>query len=410
MELVTLYTRVIACDVHQAQVTVCAILEEPDGSVRIEQQRFGAFQRDPRALAEWVAARRPEVVVMESTGIYWKSPYAALEAVGIRAVVVNARHVKNVPGRKTDIGDAQWLATLARAGLLRGSFVPPATLRESRLIARQRQKLVGQLASEKNRLHKVLTDGGIRLGVVVSDLHGQSARAMVKALIGGQPPHEVLQHASRRLKAPRAEILDAVQGELTDSHRFVLAELMQHIEEIEARIARFDARLLAGLEDQRPVLALLQTLPGVDLIGAAMLLVEIGTDMEVFGSADRLASWVGICPGNHESAGKRRSGRVRKGNPYVRRLLCEFAHAASRTQSALQAKFKTLLVRRGHKRAIVALAHKMLRTLFFMIKRGEPYRDSATDYEALAVQRNAPRWIKALTRFGYITANITANA
>jgi len=308
-----------------------------------------------------------------------------------------------VPGRKTDIGDAQWLATLARAGLLRGSFVPPATLRELRLIARQRQKLMGQLASEKNRLHKVLTDGGVRLGVVVSDLHGQSARAMVKALIRGQAPHEVLRHASRRLKATRAEILDAVQGELTDSHRFVLDELMQHIEGLEARVARFEARLLAGLADQRPVLALLQTLPGVDLIGAALLLVEIGADMDVFASADRLASWVGICPGNNESAGKRKSGRVRKGNPYARRLLCEFAHAASRTPSAFQGKYKTLVVRRGHKRAIVALAHKLLRTIFFMLKRGEPYRDSATDYEALAVQRNAPRWIKALTRFGYIT-------
>nr|MBP7912042.1 IS110 family transposase [Pseudomonadales bacterium] len=403
MELTTLHKRVIACDVHQAQVTVCAILEEPEGSVRIEQQRFGAFQRDRRALAEWVGARRPDVVVMESTGIYWKSLYAALEAVGIRAVVVNARHVKNVPGRKTDIGDAQWLATLARAGLLRGSFVPPATLRELRLIARQRQKLMGQLASEKNRLHKVLTDGGVRLGVVVSDLHGQSARAMVKALIRGQAPHEVLRHASRRLKATRAEILDAVQGELTDSHRFVLDELMQHIEDLEARVARFEARLLAGLADQRPVLALLQTLPGVDLIGAALLLVEIGADMDVFASADRLASWVGICPGNNESAGKRKSGRIRKGNPYARRLLCEFAHAASRTPSAFQGKYKTLVVRRGHKRAIVALAHKLLRTIFFMLKRGEPYRDSATDYEALAVQRNAPRWIKALTRFGYIT-------
>jgi transposase len=318
--------------------------------------------------------------------------------------VVNARHVKNVPGRKTDVGDAQWLATLARAGLLRGSFVPPMLLRELRLISRQRQKLVGQLASEKNRLHKVLTDGGIRLGVVVSDLHGQSARAMVKAIILGQPPNEVLQFASRRLKASREEIFDALQGELTDSHRFVLDELMRHIEEIEARIARFDARLLDELKAERNTLALLQTLPGVDLIGAAMLLVEIGVDMDAFGTADRLASWVGICPGNNESAGKRKSGRVRKGNLYVRRLLCEFAHAASRTKSVFQSKFKSLIVRRGHKRAIVALAHKILRTIFFMIKRREHYRDSATDYEALSVQRNAPRWIKALTRFGFIPA------
>ncbi len=403
MELPALYKSVIGLDIHQAQITACALIEEPDGCTRIEQRQFGGFARDRRELADWAASLRPDEVVMESTGIYWKSPYAALEAVGIRAKVVNARHVRHVPGRKTDVGDAHWLAMLARAGLLRASFVPPAALRELRLIARQRQKLVGQLASEKNRLHKVLTDSGIRLGVVVSDLHGQSARAMVKAIIAGQAPQQVLNLASRRLKASREEIFDALQGDLTASHRFVLDELMQHIEEIEARIDRFDARLLAGLESERGTLALLQTIPGVDLIGAAMLLVEIGSDMDAFGSADRLASWVGVCPGNNESAGKRKSGHTRKGNPYVRRLLCEFAHAASRTTSVFKSKFQALVVRRGYKRAIIAIGHKILRTLFFMLKRREHYRDCATDYEALSVQRNAPRWIKALTKFGFIT-------
>lgn len=310
MELVALHQRVIGLDVHQAQITACAIIEE-DGTTRIEQRPFGTFKRDRRALAEWAAARRPDEVVMDSTGIDWKSPYAALESAGIRAQVVNARHVKNVPGRKTDVGDAQWLATLARAGLLRGSFIPPAKWREWRLISRQRQQRVGHLASEKNRLHKVLTDGGVRLGIVVSDLHGQSARAMVKAIINGQSPNDLLKLASRRLKASREELFDALQGELTDSHRFVLDELMRHIEEIEARLARFDARRLAGLTAEHTARVLLQKLPGVKLIGAALLLVEIGTDMTAFGSADRLASWVGICPGNSESAGKRKSGRVR---------------------------------------------------------------------------------------------------
>jgi transposase len=403
MELIALYKRVIGLDVPQSQITACALIEEADGTTRVEHRQFGAFKRDRRQLAEWAAALRPEEVVMESTGIYWKSPYAALEAVGIRAKVVNARHVKRVPGRKTDVADAQWLAMRARAGLLRASFVPPAKLRELRLIARQRQKLISQLASEKNRLHKVLTDGGIRLGVVVSDLHGQSARAMVKAIIAGQPPQEILKLASRRLKASREELFDALQGELTPSHRFVLDELMRHSEELEARIERFDARLLSELADERPSLALLQTLPGVDLIGATMLLVEIGTDMQAFGSADRLASWVGMCPGNNESAGKSKSGRTRKGNPYVRRLLCEFAHAASHTRSAFQAKFHALVIRKGYKRSIVALGHKLLRTIFFILKRHQPYRDSATDYEALSVRRNAPRWIKALTKFGFLS-------
>jgi transposase len=178
--------------------------------------------------------------------------------------------------------------------------------------------------------------------------------------------------------------------------------LRAHIEEIERRIGRFDRRLLDGLKDEANTLALLQTLPGVDLIGAAMLLVEIGSDMMAFGGADRLASWAGVCPGNDESAGKRKSGRMRKGNPYVRRLLCEFAHAAARTTSVFKSKFKALLIRRGHKRAIVAIAHKLLRTIFFMLQRRQHYKDSAIDYEALAVQRNAARWIKKLKQFGFI--------
>ena len=402
MDIEAINRRVIGLDIHQAQITACALVEDERGGLRKEHRQFGAFKRDRRALADWCAAIDPAEIVMESTGIYWKSPYAALEKVGIRAKVVNARHVKNVPGRKTDIGDAEWLAMLSRAGLLRGSFVPEADHRELRLVSRQRQKLVGILASEKNRLHKVLTDSGIRLGVVVSDLHGQSARAMVKAFIEGKPPEEVIQLASRRLKASRDEMMDALHGELTPTHRFVLDELMQHIEDIEERIRRFDQKLLEGLSGAGDALMVLQTIPGVDLIGAAMLLVEIGTDMSVWENEERLSSWVGICPGNNESAGKRKSGRMRKGNPYVRRLLCEFAHAASRTESTFKAKFQGLLVRRGRKRAIVAIAHKLLRTIFFMLKRGQHYRDTTVNYEEMSVKRNAARWIKKLTEFGFL--------
>lgn len=402
MELTPIYHRVIGLDVHQAQISACAIIAHADGQVSIERRQFGTFKKDRRELALWARSLAPERVVMESTGIYWKSPFAALEAAGLQPFVVNSKHVKNVPGRKTDIGDAQWLATLARAGLLRNSFVPPAAMRELRLIARQRQKLTGLLASEKNRLHKILTDGGIRLGVVVSDVHGKSARAMIKALIENRPSHEVLDRAGRRLRASREQLFDAVQGELTDSHRFVLHELMTHIEEMEARIARFDQRLLDGLGAERQQLALLQTIPGIDLIGAAMLLVEIGTDMDAFGSSERLSSWTGLCPGNNESAGKRKRGKILKGNPYVRRLFCEFAQAASRSKSMFQSKFQALMVRRGHKRAIIAIAHKILRTIFVMLKRAEHYRDNCVDYEQLAAKRNAPRWIKTLIKFGYM--------
>ena len=408
MEITPIYKRVIGLDVHQAKISACAVAEQADGTVTVEHREFGAFKRDRRALAQWAREVGADIVVMESTGIYWKSPYAALETVGIAAWVVNARHVKNVPGRKTDVADAQWLATLARAGLLRQSFIPPANIRHLRLIARQRQKLGGMLASEKNRLHKLLADAGIRLNVVVSDIHGQAGRAMVKALIEGRSVNEVLNLAGR-LRASREQLFDALQPEeLSGPHVFVLNEVMAHIEELEARMMRFDQALIQGLDAWRPQLILLQTIPGIDLMGAAMLLVEIGTDMNSFGSGERLASWVGICPGNNESAGKRKSGKTRKGNAWVRRLLCEFAQAAARSRCALKDKFAALSIRKGHKKSIVALAHKMLRTLFAMLKNHTPYRDKVVDYEALSVQRNAPRWIKMLVKHGFMPANAPA--
>ena len=398
MELTPLHKRVVALDVHQAKITACAIIEHDDGRTEIAKRDFGAFKRDRRALAQWALEMAPEVVVMESTGVYWKSPFAALEAVGIVAWVVNARHVKAVPGRKTDMADAQWLATLARAGLLRASFIPPVQLRQLRLVARQRQKLGGMLSAEKNRLHKVLTDAGIRINVLVADIHGASARAMVKALIAGKPMHEILD-LKGRVRASREELFESLSTEQFSAvHAFVADEIMQHIEQIEQRIERMDQYLLDGLQAMQPQLNSLQTL------GAAMLLVEIGADMSVFGSAERLASWVGICPGNNESAGKRKSGRIRKGNAWVRRLLCEFAQAAARTRCALKAKFESLAVRKGHKKSIIALAHKMLRTIYAMLASGTHYQDRSVDYEALTVARNAPRWLKMLRKHGFIHA------
>lgn len=404
MDLAPIFHCAVGLDVHQAQVTACVLSADAADEVVVTVREFGGFKRDRRALADWIVSVQPDVVVMESTGIYWKSPYAALEQAGIRPLVVNARHVKQVPGRKTDVGDAQWLAILARSGLLTGGFVPPANLRELRLIARQLQTLTGILAGEKNRLHKVLTDGGIRLSVVVSDLHGKSAWAMIQALVAGESPEQVLCHASTRLHASQQELLDALDGELTASHRFVLAQLMDHIDDLDRRIACFRAQLLAGLTPYQGLLGALQTIPGIDELGAALLLVEIGDDMSAFGTPQKLASWAGVCPGNHESAGKRQHGKQRKGNPYVRRLLCEAAHAASRTRCALAEKFKALVVRRGRKRAIFALAHKLLKLIFIIIDRGDYYRDATVDYEALSVARNAPRWIKMLKKHGYLAA------
>jgi transposase len=407
MQLICLHRRVIGLDVHQAQITACALIEGADGVALIERRTFRTFKRGLKELTDWCLELRAEVVVMESTGIYWKSPHAALEKAGLACQVVNAHHVKNVPGRKTDVCDAEWLATLARAGLLKSSFVPPERLRRLRLVSRQRQKLAGMLAAEKNRLGKVLADAGVRLGVVVSDINGKSARAMIAALIAGATPQEALQHASHKLKAPREEIADALDGDISTEHRFVLTTILKHINFLEDSLRTFEAHLIAGLDqpEEKNALALLQTIPGIDRIGAAMLLVEIGTAMALFAGPDHLASWAGLCPGNNKSAGKRKRERQRKGNSYVRRLLCEFAQAARKTSSAFQAKHKAVAIRRGFKRAIMACAHKMLRVIWAMLLRNQPYRDATVDYEALSVRRNAPRWIKALARFGYLPAS-----
>ncbi len=404
MELSAVYRCVAALDVHQAKLTVCVLSENDQGEVETHIREFGGFKRDRREMAAWVASFHPELVVMESTGIYWKSPYAALEWHGLKLAVINARHVKQVPGRKTDINDAQWLAILARSGLLRGGFVPPRHFREYRLIARQLQKLTGIASGERNRLHKLLTDAGIRLSVVVSDLSGKSAQAMIKGLLAGETPEQLLAYADPRLKASPDELREALAGDLSDSHRFVIQELMTHLEELDARILRFRQALLSHLAPYQTILQNLQTLPGIDEFSAAMILVEIGDDMAAFGSPAKLASWAGVCPGQNESAGKRKSARARKGNPYLRRILCEAANAASRTRCSLQDKFKGLLIRRGRKRAIFAIAHQLLKTVFLLIQRGDYYRDAQTDYEALSVQRNAPRWLKKLIQYGYITA------
>ena len=231
---------------------------------------------------------------------------------------------------------------------------------------------------------------------------------MVKALIAGKPMHEVLD-CKGRLRASREELFEALSTEQFSAvHRFVAEEITQHIEQIEQRIARLDQYLLQGLSPYELILRLLQTIPGIDLQGAAMLLVEIGADMSAFGSAERLASWVGICPGNNESAGKRKTGRIRKGNAWVRRLLCEFSQAAARTRCALKAKFDALAIRKGHKKSIIALAHKMLRTVYAMLANGTHYQDKEVDYEALNVQRNAPRWIRMLKKHGFIPTTASA--
>jgi transposase len=403
-----IHKRVAGLDVHRMKHVATVLIEQEDGSLIKQTREFGGFKRDLRALIEWLQEHGVELVVMESTGIYWKSVFAHLEAAGIAAWVVNAHHIKNVPGRKTDVADSEWLASLARFGLVRASFIPPTDLRELRLVSRYRRKLAGMLAAEKNRLHKLLDDAGIKLGAVVSDIDGVSARKMVEGLIAGQPPEHLAVLGLGQLKHKREALEAAMQGELSSRHRLVLDTALAHLCYLEEELAGLDRYLISAMAPYAWAWRLLQTLPGIDQISAAMILIEIGDDLTHFGSASHLASWAALCPGNDQSAGKRKSGKTRHGNPTVRYLLCEAANAARRTKSVFRAKYDSLVIRRGHKKAIIALAHKMLRTIFFMLTRRQAYRDSGFDYEAAAVAKNAPRWIKALRKFGYWPAATAA--
>jgi transposase len=401
MDIQPIFRCAVGMDIHLAIISVCVILAEPGGEPAVHRRQFGAFQRDLRAMAEWIAGFSPDTVVMESTGIYWKSPYAYLEKVGIRALVVNAQHVKKVPGRKTDINDAEWLAMLARAGLLRGSFIPPQHLRTLRQISRYHHRTTAMLVAEKNRLVRVLGDAGIRITAVVSDAHGVAARAMIDCLLNGGTPEQALAYAGR-LRAPPEVLLASLQGELSEDHRFVARMIRQHIDSLEHQLADLQQHLFDALKPHEAALQLLLTIPGLDRLSAAKLLVEIGTDMTAFGTAGRLSKWAGGCSGNDESAGKRKSGKTAPGNRYVRAVLCEIAWAAIRTTSQFKSRYQSLAMRRGTKKAIIAIGHRVLTTVFVLLSRQVPYHDSTVDYEALLVQRNAPRWIRQLKKFGYL--------
>jgi transposase len=396
-----IHERVAGMDVHRMEHVVTVQLAQKDGTILKETRQFGAFKRDMRALVDWLLSHRIQLVVMESTGIYWKSVFSHLEAAGIPALVVNAFHVKNVPGRKTDVSDSEWLAQLARFGLLRGSFIPPKDVRELRVVSRYRRKLAQTLAGEKNRIHKILDDAGIKLGGVVSDIDGVYARKMLEGLVAGRTPAELSALGRGKLKSSEEVLQASMEGDLSPRHRLVLTTAWNHLRYLEQQLAELDRYLIEAMQPYAWAWCLLQTIPGIDEISAALILIEIGIDMQQFGSASRLASWAALCPGNRESAGKRKSGKIRHGNPIVRYLLCEAANAARRTKTVFRAKYNDLTFRRGHKKTIIALAHKLIRTIYFVLTRRKPYHDTTVDYEAVTVARNAPRWIRALKKYGY---------
>lgn len=393
--------RVAGLDVHKKIIVATVLLEQSDGQLMEETREFGTLPADHKALAQWLALLQVELTVMESTGIYWKSVHAILEDSELKVYVVNARHVKQVPGRKTDLTDSQWLATLARFGLLRGSFIPEKSLRELRLLTRYRIKIQRMIAAEKNRLHKILDAAGIRLGAVVSEISGVSSKIIINGLIKGEDIEGLISQVKGTLKRKKEQLRQVLDHPLPETHRFLLQRILSHIEHMEEERNELDARICIAMQPYQEYWDLMQTIPGLDVWSSAALIAEFGVDMARFGGMDNFCSWSGMCPGNNESAGKRKSGKTRKGNTYLRSMLCEVANAAIRTKSQFKEKYKTLVIRRGHKRAIIAIGHKFLRVIYCLFTRKKYYEDPGIDYQELVVARNASRWLKALNKYGF---------
>jgi transposase len=377
----TIVERCAGLDVHKAQVTACVRVPGRGREFAEHVSEFSTTVAGLLTLRDWLAAHRVSQVAMEATGVYWKPVWAILED-AVDCLLVNARHVKNVPGRKTDVSDAAWLARLLAAGLLAPSFVPPKPIRALRSLTRYRTTQIAERQREANRLHKTLEDTGIKLGCVASDILGASGRAMLQALCAGTTDPAALADLARgRLRAKLPALREALAGRTGAEHALIVGHILAHLDFLDEAIAA----LTEAIEEQlRPFAAqaeLLATVPGVGRRTAEVLVAEIGVQMAQFGSAARLASWAGLSPGNDLSAGKRRSGRTTKGSQWLRRALVEAALAASRTKGTyLSAQYRRLKARRGHHRAVVALAHSILTAAYHMLATGEVYRELGGDY------------------------------
>jgi len=364
-------------DVHKKKVVACLRSSGTDGRRRSEVRTFATTTRALMALADWLVSASCTDVAMESTGIYWRPVYQILEERQLAMLLVNAAHVKKVPGRKTDVTDCEWIAELLEHGLLRGSFVPSAPLRKLRELTRTRRQLIDIHSQQANRLQKVLETANIKLGDVATDVLGTSGRAMLKALIAGErDPQKLAKMAVGRLKEKRAALADALDGHFTDHHAFLLRSLLVHVEFLEQQIGEFDQRIAEATAPMVTHIEHLDTIPGVARRSAEQIIAELGDDMRQFPTAEDAASWAGICPGNHESAGKRRRARTPKGNRWLRSTLVESARGAARKRNCyLAAQYGRLAKRRGDKKAIVAVAHSILVAAYYMLRDGVEYRE-----------------------------------
>ena len=362
-------------DVHKRVIVACRLTPGPRGHPVREVASFRTTTAGLLELSDWLAAVAVTVVAMESTGSFWKPVYNVLEG-SFELVVVNAQHLKAVPGRKTDVRDAEWIADLLRHGLLRASFIPERPERELRELTRYRTSLLQQRSAEVNRIHKVLEGANIKLASVASNVVGTSGRAMLEGLIAGEAdPEHLAAHARGRMREKHDSLVEALRGRFGPHQAFLLEAMLRHLDTIDELIERTSAEVATRLAPLVAELGRLQTVPGIGLRTAETILAEVGSDMSRFPTSRHLASWAGLCPGNHESAGKSRSGRARKGSPWLRSMLVEAAKAASRSPTYLGALYARLAARRGAKRATFALAHNLLVIAFHILSRGVEFED-----------------------------------
>jgi transposase len=399
MEVV--YTHCCGLDVHKQTVVACLFTPSAPGHPAKQIRTFGTTTAEILALADWLSATHCTHVAMESTGVYWKPIYNLLEG-NFELLVVNAQHIKAVPGRKTDVGDAEWIADLLRHGLLRGSFVPAAEQREVRELTRYRTTLVRDRARHIQRLQKVLEDANLKLAGVATDITGVSARTMLDALLGGEDDPAVLADLARgRLREKRAALEAALTGRVRPHHRFLLTEELRHLDYLEEAVGRVTAEIEERLRPFEEELARLDTVPGINQRTAQVIVAELGVDLGRFPTAGHLASWAGLCPGNHVTAGKRQRGTTRPANPWLRQVLMEAAHGAARSKgTVLSAQYRRLARRIGRRKALVAVAHSILVIVYHVLTEQREYEELGANYyderDRAAVERSLVRRLERL--------------